>query len=105
MSKAPEEPVFYYDTVHGLTGGPRGADQNVGRGGRTAGRTVRRAGRTQGRAPGRGEQTPSRSAIQVPINRGGGSTNCRHPREPEVVVPQKRKSVDVDSMDVVVNEA
>lgn len=107
MSKTPDEPVFYHDTVHGLTGGPQDADRNAGRGGRTAGRTVRRAGRTQGRAPGRGELIPTRS-IQVPINTGGGSTNRRRPRGSEVETeaegPNKRQSVEVNSIDVAVNE-
>ncbi|KMS98968.1 hypothetical protein BVRB_3g067080 [Beta vulgaris subsp. vulgaris] len=99
MTQAPEEPVFYYDTIHGLTGGPRGADRNPSRGGR-AGRTARRAGRTQGRAPGRGESTPTRSTI----NRVGGSTSRRRPRDPEAETPQKHQSVEVDSMDVNTNE-
>ncbi|KMT07720.1 hypothetical protein BVRB_6g148400 [Beta vulgaris subsp. vulgaris] len=102
MSNIPDEPIFDHDTVHGLTGGPRGADQNARRGGR-AGRTVRRAGRTPGRAPGWGEPTPTRSAIQVQINRGGGSTTSRRRlRDPEVEVPHKRQSVEVNSADVTV---
>lgn len=92
MSKTPDEPVFYHDTVHGLTGGPQDADRNVGRG---------------GRAPGRGELIPTRS-IQVPINTGGGSTNRRRPRGSEVETeaegPNKRQSVEVNSIDVAVNE-
>ncbi|KMT05595.1 hypothetical protein BVRB_7g167360 [Beta vulgaris subsp. vulgaris] len=101
MSNIPDEPVFDHDTVNGLTGGPRGAGRNTGRGGR-AGRTVRRAGHTSGRAPGRGEPTPSRSAIQVPINRGGSTTSRRRPRDPEAEVPNKRKYVEVNSADVTV---
>ena len=104
MSKTPDEPIFDHDTVHGLTWGSARCCRNAGRGGRTATRTIRRAGGTQGRALGRGEQTPSRSVVQIPINRGSGSTNRRRPREPEVEVPKKRQSVEVDSMDVVVNE-
>ena len=92
MSKTPDEPIFDYDIVHRMTGGPRGADRNFGRGGRMAGRTVRRAGRTQGRAPDRGEQLRL-----IPINRGGGSTSRRRPREPEAEGPQKRQSVEVNS--------
>ncbi|KMS94811.1 hypothetical protein BVRB_015090, partial [Beta vulgaris subsp. vulgaris] len=65
----------------------------------------RRAGHTSaGRAPGRGEPTPSRSAIQVPINRGGGSTSRRRPREPEIDAPNKRQSVEVNSTDLAVND-
>ena len=67
-------------------------------------RTARRVGRTQGRAPSRGESAPTRSAIHVPINMGGGNTSRRRPRDPEVEVPQKRQSVEVNSMDVNVNE-
>lgn len=104
MSRIPEELIFYYDTVHGLTRGPRGADRNAGRGGRTAGRTVRHAGRTLGRAPGWREQTPSRSTVQVPVNRGGSSTSRRHPRELEPERPQKHQSVEVNSTEVAAND-
>ncbi|KMS97098.1 hypothetical protein BVRB_7g178800 [Beta vulgaris subsp. vulgaris] len=93
MSKALEEPIFDYDTIHSLTGGPRGADCNVGRSGRTTGRVARRAGRTQGCAPGRGDQTPSRSAVQFLVNRGGGNANRKRPREPEAEGPQKVKLI------------
>ncbi|KMT05287.1 hypothetical protein BVRB_7g174250 [Beta vulgaris subsp. vulgaris] len=103
MAPNPDEPLIDYDTIHGLTGGPRGTDRNPGRGNR-AGRTARRAGRTQGRGPGRGESTPSRSTIQVPINRGGGSTSRRRPREPEIDAPNKRQSVEVNSADLAVND-
>ncbi|KMS94633.1 hypothetical protein BVRB_016800, partial [Beta vulgaris subsp. vulgaris] len=103
MAPNPDEPLIDYDTIHGLTGGPRGTDRNPGRGNR-AGRTARRAGRTQGRGPGRGESTPSRSTIQVPINRGGGSTSRRRPREPEIDAPNKRQSVEVNSTDLAVND-
>ncbi|KMT17229.1 hypothetical protein BVRB_2g039300 [Beta vulgaris subsp. vulgaris] len=103
MAPNPDEPLIDYDTIHGLTGGPRGTDRNPGRGNRT-GRTARRAGRTQGRGPGRGESTPSRSTIQVPINRGGCSTSRRRPREPEVDAPNKRQSVEVNSTDLAVND-
>ncbi|KMT17215.1 hypothetical protein BVRB_2g039180 [Beta vulgaris subsp. vulgaris] len=40
MLETPEDPIFVYDTVHDLTGGPQGADRNAGRGSRTAGREV-----------------------------------------------------------------
>ncbi|XP_057251317.1 uncharacterized protein LOC130591664 [Beta vulgaris subsp. vulgaris] len=103
MAPNPDEPLIDYDTIHGLTGGPRGTDRNPGRGNR-AGRTARRAGRTQGRGPGRGESTPSRSTIQVPINRGGSSTSRRRPREPEIDAPNKRQSVEVNSTDLAVND-
>ncbi|KMS96528.1 hypothetical protein BVRB_8g202200 [Beta vulgaris subsp. vulgaris] len=76
MSKTPEEPVFDYDTVHGLTGGPRGADRNAGRGAHTAGRTARRAERIQVWDPDRGEHIPSRSTVQVPINRGSAGNSA-----------------------------
>lgn len=42
MSKTPEEPIFDYDTIHGLTRGPQGADRKAGHGGHTVGRVTRR---------------------------------------------------------------
>ena len=94
MSRNPEEPIFYYHTVHRLTRGPRGVDRNAGRGGRTTGQVARCAGRTQGRAPGWGEQTPSGSAGQsqsigamaVPTEGVNGSLRSRPPKSQTVEV-------------------
>lgn len=50
MSKAPEDPGFYYDTVHGLTGSLHDADR--GRGSRNTGcASVRWAGHNPDRTP------------------------------------------------------
>lgn len=56
MSKAPEEPIFDYGIIHGLTEGLRGADG--GRGGCTADRVVHRDGCTHSRVTGMGDHTP-----------------------------------------------
>ncbi|KMT03871.1 hypothetical protein BVRB_8g188080 [Beta vulgaris subsp. vulgaris] len=69
MAQNPDEPLIDYDTVHGITGDPRGNDRNPG-----------------------------------PHNMGGGSTSRRRAREPEAETPNKRQSVEVDSMDVAIND-
>lgn len=52
-----------------------------------------------------GEQTPSRSAVQVPVNKGGGSTNHRCSRELEAKGPQKRQTMEVTSTEVPTTDA
>ena len=93
MPRTAEDPIFDYDTIHGLTWSLHGADRNCG--GRTAGRVVHRVGRTQGRAPDREDQTPFRSVVQVPVNLYGLSANRRRPREPKVDSPHKQRDVEV----------
>ncbi|KMT08384.1 hypothetical protein BVRB_6g140630 [Beta vulgaris subsp. vulgaris] len=102
-STSGRDPIFRPNeiTIGESSGGPRGADRNAGRGGRTVGRTAHPVGLTQGRAPDRGEKTPSRSVVQFPVNRGGGSTSRRRPRESEVEGPQKHQIVEVNSAEVV----